>query len=93
MPSHIPFLLFHSLIHQVGDSDGGDEFSDGEEELVVPLAVEVIVPVVEVGPPGIVMGVDAAQEQHNHGDSCLQQQRTERSINKDSSNMQSSSRG
>lgn len=42
------------------------DLGDGEEQLVIPLAVKVIVVVVQVGPPRVVVREYGGQEQHNH---------------------------
>jgi hypothetical protein len=44
----------------------GNELGNGEEELVGPLVIEVVVPVVPCHPPGIVVGVEGAEEEEAH---------------------------
>lgn len=46
--------------------DSGGKLSDGEEQLMVPLTKEVVIPVVEVRPPGVVVWVDAEHKQQQH---------------------------
>lgn len=48
-----------SPVKQMHHHGSGRQLCDGEEELMVPLAIEVIVPVIEVGPPGVVVRIDA----------------------------------
>ena len=54
------------FVDQVKDQHRRDHLGDGEEELVPPLAVEVVVVVVEVRPPGVVVRVDGREEENGH---------------------------
>ena len=38
--------------------DGRDEFGHGEKQLMVPLEIKVIVPIIEITPPAVVMGIN-----------------------------------
>ena len=49
------------LIAHENDQYAGQDLSHGKEELMIPLEVKVIVPVIEVTPPSVVMGVDRGQ--------------------------------
>jgi len=55
------------LICQMNDPAGRYQLGNGEEQLMVPLGVEIVVPVVDVDPPGVVVGEEGSREQEHHG--------------------------
>ena len=52
----------HDLVPAVGEVEhytGDEDFRDGEPHVVLEVAVEVLVVVAEVTPPGVVVGISA----------------------------------
>lgn len=51
-------------IHLRQDKDRGDSFGKSEKQLVSPLLVEVIIPIIPVAPPSVVVGVEGKHLQN-----------------------------
>jgi len=55
------------LIRQRNDPGGRYQLGDGEEQLMIPLGVEVVVPVINVNPPRVIIGEQSGREEEHHG--------------------------
>lgn len=62
LPRH--HLIF--AVTKVQHNAGGDDFRDCEHEVMFEVVVEVLVVVAEVGPPGVVVGIQVNQVQAKH---------------------------
>jgi len=50
------------FVRQMNDPGGGYQLGDGKEQLMVPLGIKVIVPVINVNPPRIIVGEQSGRE-------------------------------
>lgn len=55
------------VVRQSDDPEGGYQLGDGEEELMVPLGVKLVVPVIDVDPPSVIVGEHSGRKEQHHG--------------------------
>lgn len=55
------------LVRERHHPGGGYQLGDGEEQLMIPLRVEVVVPIINVNPPRVIIGEQCGREEEHHG--------------------------
>lgn len=63
---HLPVSYGVLPVRQMNDPGGGYQLGDGKEQLMVPLGVEVVVPVININPPRVIMGEQSGRKEEHH---------------------------
>lgn len=54
------------LIRKINDPGGGYQLGDGKEQLVIPLGIKVVVPIININPPRVIIGEQSGREEEHH---------------------------
>lgn len=55
------------FIRKTNNPIGGYQLSDGKEQLMIPLGIEIVVPVININPPRVIIWEQSRWEEEHHG--------------------------